>query len=172
MAFDSARGSMLMFGGYTTYADNFMDTWELAGLAGPLIQTQPANTVIPELGHLELSVQAQGSAPLAYQWYRGTHAIEGATSPTLIIDPVRRTDAGSYYVEISNACASVQSVRAGVTVTPCRANWNQDAWLDSTDFFDFLSDFFASPPSADFNGDGQTTSADFFEFLAAWFEGC
>jgi hypothetical protein len=63
------------------------------------------------------------------------------------------------------------SYRTGPIDPPtCACDWNVDEVVNSQDFFDFLTDFFAS--DADFNNDKVTNSQDFFDFLTCFFDGC
>ncbi|MBC7771779.1 MAG: hypothetical protein H7210_04735 [Pyrinomonadaceae bacterium] len=57
--------------------------------------------------------------------------------------------------------------RLGCATNPCPCNWNNDAFVNSQDFFDFLSAFFSG--TADYNTDGFTNSQDFFDFLSCFF---
>jgi hypothetical protein len=65
---------------------------------------------------------------------------------------------------------AVEWVRTNLATPPCPADFNHDGELNTQDFFDFLTGFFAS--NADFNDDGFTNSQDFFDYLAAFFAGC
>jgi hypothetical protein len=53
---------------------------------------------------------------------------------------------------------------------PGNVDFNADLVINSQDFFDFLTAFFAG--AADFNSDGVTNSQDSFDFLNAFFTGC
>ncbi|HEX3717974.1 MAG TPA: immunoglobulin domain-containing protein [Verrucomicrobiae bacterium] len=65
---------------------------------------------------------ASGTPPLTYQWYDGTTELHdaneysGTSMPTLTINPVNYSDAGSYTVVISNPGGSVTSQVAVISV--------------------------------------------------------
>jgi hypothetical protein len=66
-----------------------------------------------------LSVNASGTAPLAYQWYFNTNTvIPGATTNSYAFPSVQPADAGIYTVVVTNAYGSVTSSPAGLTVLP------------------------------------------------------
>lgn len=91
----------------------------------------------------------------------------------LTISGVQLTDAGSYALHLSNACGSVISEPASLTVTSvCPADFNAVGGLTVQDVFDFLTAWFSNDPRADFNGVGGLTVQDVFDFLGAWFQGC
>jgi hypothetical protein len=69
-----------------------------------------------------------------------------------------------FFTDLSSAL-----VTAGIG---CAADFNHSGAVDSQDYFDFLTAFFASDPIADFNHSGAVDSQDFFDFLTAFFAGC
>lgn len=78
----------------------------------PFIITQPAS-VEGQLGQtFTFIVEANGSAPLTYQWFFGTSPIPGETNPSLSVHADFPDVAGSYHVEVRNAFGSVVSQTA------------------------------------------------------------
>ncbi len=82
------------------------------------ILTQPADQKAAPGGAVRLSVTAFGSPPLAYQWFGGANPIPDATNATYLISSVQLTNAGSYYVQISNAINAINSRTAWLRVHP------------------------------------------------------
>ncbi|HYC87989.1 MAG TPA: hypothetical protein VEO54_02160 [Thermoanaerobaculia bacterium] len=78
----------------------------------PSIATQPSGTTIAPGAGAPLSIAAGGTAPLSVAWFtsNGTPAGSG---PSISVTPLQTT---SYYAVVSNACGSVQSEAATITV--------------------------------------------------------
>ncbi len=74
-------------------------------------------------------------------------------------------------VRISNEALTADHFLFPIKIT-CPSDFNNDGSVNSQDFFDFLTAFFAAAPQADFNADGTVNSQDFFDFLTAFFAGC
>lgn len=83
----------------------------------PNIVTQPASQSVMAGQSAALSVVANGSGPLSYQWNRDGAPLAGATNSTLTFNPVQTSDAGSYAVTITNSAGSTTSAAAMLTVT-------------------------------------------------------
>jgi hypothetical protein len=82
----------------------------------PTITTQPLSQPVDEKGTVTLSVIADGTAPLNYQWRLDGAPIPGANSADYTIDTVKLDDAGDYTVVVTNAAGSVTSAPATLTV--------------------------------------------------------
>jgi len=73
-------------------------------IAPPVIATQPAHFIGLVGTPAQLTVSATGEATLGYQWYWQNHgAIAGATKATLAWSSLAVSNAGAYYVVVSNA---------------------------------------------------------------------
>lgn len=137
-------------------------------------------------GAAAMSIVAEGTGPLTFQWERETSpgafapladgvtgtgsVVAGAQSADLLISNVAARDAGLYRCVVFNACATTPSAAAALAV--CTADFDCSGTVNSQDFFDFLATFFSSSPVADINRDGAINSQDFFDFLTALFGGC
>ena len=84
-------------------------------VTAPTITTQPASVSASTGSSASFSVVASGSS-LTYQWYESSTAISGATSATYSISPVASSNAGSYYVIVTNSAGSVTSSTVTLTI--------------------------------------------------------
>ncbi|MBL0926755.1 MAG: immunoglobulin domain-containing protein [Phycisphaerales bacterium] len=80
----------------------------------PSIGTQPGGSTVCEGQPASFSVAASGAT--GYQWRLNSVNIPGATSATYSIASATGGDAGSYDCVVSNACGSVTSTAATLTV--------------------------------------------------------
>jgi hypothetical protein len=91
------------------------------GLA-PSLSTQPTNVTVLSGGTANFSVLANGSAPLAYQWWHNGVAIlngpgvSGATTNTLTLMNVTTNSAGGYLLIVTNSFGSLSSSQANLSV--------------------------------------------------------
>ncbi|HEU0110090.1 MAG TPA: immunoglobulin domain-containing protein, partial [Flavisolibacter sp.] len=84
----------------------------------PVITTQPT-AISRAIGcSADFSVVAEGSEPLSFQWRKNGTNIPGATASSYSIGSVSSGDAGNYDVVVTNACGSVTSTAATLTVNP------------------------------------------------------
>jgi uncharacterized lipoprotein YddW (UPF0748 family) len=84
----------------------------------PTIVSQPRDQTIKVGSNAVFSVTANGTTPLAYQWYFNASAIAGANAPTCTRWSVQTNHAGAYRVIITNTLGAVTSQVATLTVLP------------------------------------------------------
>lgn len=79
--------------------------------------TNPPTSVRREPGQtLQLTVTAEGTPPIAYQWWKDGVVLPGMTMPVLRIEELEGADAGHYSVVASNQHGSATSAVGEVTV--------------------------------------------------------
>ncbi|MDX2116600.1 MAG: GC-type dockerin domain-anchored protein [Planctomycetota bacterium] len=104
--------------------------------------------------------------------YFDTNA-NGSTGDLLPFDLAglkRRVDVGT---KADTGLGTAPIVDMGAYETPyCPADFNNDGFLDFTDFDDFVAAFEAGSASSDFNGDSFLDFTDFDAFVAAFEAGC
>jgi len=86
-------------------------------VGSPTITTQPNPQTTVVGGSATFTVTAEGDGPLTYQWFQDDVEVDGATGATLTIPSVSGTDAGSYYVVVTNNVGSTTSNEAALVVT-------------------------------------------------------
>jgi hypothetical protein len=84
--------------------------------AAPVITVHPQSQAISAGADITLTVGADGTAPLSYQWRFNGVDIPGATDPGLTLTDVQAPDTGDYTVRVSNPVGSAVSSAATLTV--------------------------------------------------------
>jgi len=82
----------------------------------PIILTQPAGQLAKVGSNSTLSVVADGTQPLSYQWRINGVAITNAKSSTLSLSNIQKTNSGAYSVVVTNSSGSVVSRDAKLDV--------------------------------------------------------
>lgn len=111
-------------GGYSVAVSNVAGsttsttaTLTVNAAVAPTIANEPRDLTLTDGESGSFSVAADGSPPLAYQWYFNGVRLPSGTSSSLSVT-ARPTDAGSYYVVVSNPGGSVTSRTVVLTVNP------------------------------------------------------
>lgn len=87
------------------------------GNYAPTITTQPQGQTLDAGGTAIFNVVADGTLPLNYQWYDNNSApISSGTNATLTLNNVQTTQAGPYFVKVSNNINFINSSNATLTV--------------------------------------------------------
>ena len=83
----------------------------------PWFTAQPQSQTAAAGTDVTLSVAAQGTGPLDYQWRLNSLALPGATDASLSLSNIQPPQAGSYTVLVKNLAGSVVSAPAAINVT-------------------------------------------------------
>lgn len=82
----------------------------------PRVTDQPINVTVDATQSAELAIEADGTAPLSYQWFKDGAAVADATSATLSIPTTTTLDTGTYWCVVSNSVSAVASNAVVLTV--------------------------------------------------------
>ncbi|MGA2247815.1 MAG: immunoglobulin domain-containing protein, partial [Verrucomicrobiota bacterium] len=94
---------------------------------GITVSVTPLNQTVMAGSNAVLTASALGQPPLAYQWFGGQGAIATATTTNYTIYNAQPTNAGNYWVVVSNSAGSVTSSVATVMVIGAPWITNQPA---------------------------------------------
>jgi WD40 repeat protein len=105
--------------------------WLATNAQAPNITGQPASQTVTAGTNVTLEVEADGLAPLHYEWRVHGDAVPGATDATLTLTNIQVRDAGDYEVVITNVWGSVTSQTATVQVSLFDILWMKGGSADS-----------------------------------------
>jgi|GEM_PF-1183841 uncharacterized protein (TIGR02145 family)/uncharacterized repeat protein (TIGR02543 family) len=102
-------------------SDGISDTSAIVSMVtmiGPSIIKQPKPQSLRVGGTISLGINAMGSMPLTYQWYKNNSAILGENNPSFELVNASANDSGSYMVTAINPIRRVNSTTVHVSVLP------------------------------------------------------
>ena len=103
---------------YWTNEVNLVQSLNAASLSPTITDpAQPADQSANIGSSITFQVAASGQMPLLYQWFAGTNAVPNATNASYTIPSVQFTNAGPYYVQVSNSISSTNSRIALLTIS-------------------------------------------------------
>ncbi|MEO5958443.1 MAG: immunoglobulin domain-containing protein, partial [Opitutaceae bacterium] len=82
----------------------------------PAITSQPANQVVADGSEVTFQIVATGFPAPTFQWQKNGVDLGGATTATLHLSAISRTDGGTYTVTATNVAGSVMSNKAVLTI--------------------------------------------------------
>jgi subtilase family serine protease len=85
--------------------------------SAPLINAGPSNQVTTVGGSADFTVTAGGSGTLVYQWLFNSASLSGATNSSLAFTNVQSSNAGPYYVIVTNLYGAATSSVATLSVS-------------------------------------------------------
>ena len=146
---DGASNIVAMPGSPTPGAKNVL-------LPAPSFTLQPTGQTVAQGANVTLTVAANGSAPLTYQWRFNNTDLGGATGTSLILNGVTPANDGAYTCIATNTAGSVPSNSALLIVQSTYAQWAAYYGLTSP----------AAATTADPDGDGLTNLQEFTHHLS------
>jgi hypothetical protein len=110
-------------GGYAVQVSNAFGSTNSAQVSltvlhvAPVIVTNPASQTVNVHSNAVFNFYSWGSLPTRFQWFGNGGAIAGATNVQLTLTNVQATQAGNYFVLVTNVYGSATSAPAVLTVT-------------------------------------------------------
>jgi len=98
----------------------------------PIIFSQPKGAIGYWGGNVNLHVGVDGTAPFSYQWYKEAFPISWGTNATLTLTNLDFSDAGNYWVAITNDFGMTNSVEAALLVNPAGVSLGMHPFLSIT----------------------------------------
>jgi hypothetical protein len=125
------KGTYSTYTNYNTQIVGMLDPEAIEVLPSlPQITSQPNSITAVIGGNAAFEVQATGSAPLNYAWYKFVDDVNdiriGGNSSVLTINNVQLTDIGQYYCVVTNVASSARSVLASLMMADLTAYWPLD----------------------------------------------